>query len=267
MRLTSHQYEARHRLAGGVAGHRGSNRHAVGMAGNSLQKPGGSTTRSRGGSRRVSCVHSMALCLGCGRSLTGRQQKWCSTRCRLRYRQRPGSPPQDLTVPDYIRSGYLLVPNGPLAGEPFALADFQGGFVDEVYAGRGMAVLTTGRGNGKTGLLAAVCMAELDTLPRRKEIISAGLTQLVSDDLRREIEQMAEDVGQPLIGRKDTLQHPHTQSTIFFANGANESGLSRKPDLIVADEVAYTRPNSNRFQTLQTAAAKRPHCRFLCTST
>lgn len=72
----------------------------------------------------------------------------------------------------------LRVPEGPKAGEPLVLASFQQDFVRGALDPANMvAVLSIGRGNGKTGLSAGLALGALmgiwDAQPRREIILAA----------------------------------------------------------------------------------------------
>ena len=69
-------------------------------------------------------------------------------------------PPADLHVVDWIER--LTVPTGPLAGRRFALGDWQRRFIRGALAsGVREAGLSVPRKNGKSGLVAALCLAGL----------------------------------------------------------------------------------------------------------
>lgn len=75
----------------------------------------------------------------------------------------------------------LRVPEGPNAGKPVALAPFQRRFIEGAMAeGTANAVLSIGRGNGKSAITAGLALAGLvgvwDRQPRR-EIIAAARTR------------------------------------------------------------------------------------------
>lgn len=72
----------------------------------------------------------------------------------------------------------LRIPEGPNAGKPVELAPFQRRFVDGALAdGIAAAVLSIGRGNGKSALSAGIALAALlgvlDPQPRREVVVAA----------------------------------------------------------------------------------------------
>lgn len=59
---------------------------------------------------------------------------------------------------------YLCIPEGKLVGQPFKLAEFQKDFLRQTYdnpAGTRTAILSMGRKNGKTALIAAIMLLHL----------------------------------------------------------------------------------------------------------
>ncbi|SDJ34111.1 Phage terminase-like protein, large subunit, contains N-terminal HTH domain [Bradyrhizobium sp. Rc2d] len=72
----------------------------------------------------------------------------------------------------------LKIPEGPLAGKPIRLADFQKRFIRGALAdGVSIAGLSVGRGAGKTmlgsGLALAALLGKIDKQPRREVIVAA----------------------------------------------------------------------------------------------
>ncbi|ROO30414.1 terminase [Salinisphaera orenii MK-B5] len=80
---------------------------------------------------------------------------------------------------DFIQS--LEIPEGPKAGKPIKLAKFQKQFIrGALKKSTAVAVLSVGRGNGKSALTAGLALGELlgawDTQPRR-EVLTAARTR------------------------------------------------------------------------------------------
>ncbi|WP_022684595.1 terminase large subunit domain-containing protein [Sphingobium bisphenolivorans] len=80
------------------------------------------------------------------------------------------------TVIEYLQT--LLVPEGPKAGEPLQLAEYQRQFIRGAMApGVMVGVLSIGRGNAKTALAAGIALGSVmgvwDTQPRREILIAA----------------------------------------------------------------------------------------------
>jgi phage terminase large subunit-like protein len=74
--------------------------------------------------------------------------------------------------------GTLKIPEGPLAGQPLRLAEFQKSFVRGALDPANMVgVLSIGRGNAKTALAAGIALASLtgimDSQPKREIILAA----------------------------------------------------------------------------------------------
>lgn len=72
----------------------------------------------------------------------------------------------------------LTVSQGPMAGQPLRLGKFQRQFVEGAFAeGVNIAALSVGRGNGKTGLAAALAVTHLlgqwDAQPQREVVVAA----------------------------------------------------------------------------------------------
>ena len=75
----------------------------------------------------------------------------------------------------------LKIPEGPKAGEPLVLCQYQQEFIrGALEPDTEMAILTIARGNAKTALAAVIALAHLigvyDTQPRR-EVLLAALTR------------------------------------------------------------------------------------------
>ena len=94
----------------------------------------------------------------------------------------------------------LVVPEGPLRGQPFTVADWQEDFIRRGLApGIGIAVLSVARKNGKTALLAALLLAHLSEsgpfhVPNWRAI-ALSLTGKLAGELRRAVALTAEASG------------------------------------------------------------------------
>ena len=80
------------------------------------------------------------------------------------------------TVIEYL--GTLKVPEGPKAGQPLKLAEYQRAFIRGAFEpGVMVACLSIGRGNAKTALAAGVALGSVmgvwDTQPHREIILAA----------------------------------------------------------------------------------------------
>lgn len=85
--------------------------------------------------------------------------------------------PEAVSIIETVDEG-LTVPQGPLAGDPVALAGFQKQFIEGAFAGGiNIGCLSVGRGAGKTALSAALAVTHLlgqwDGQAQRENILSA----------------------------------------------------------------------------------------------
>ena len=104
------------------------------------------------------------------------------------------------TLPDFYAwaESTLIVPTGPLRGEPFKVYQWQRDFLDGALAdGIREAGLSVARKNGKTGVIAALVLGYL-VGPLRTPLwrgIVVSLTGLLAGELRRAIVETAEASG------------------------------------------------------------------------
>ena len=170
---------------------------------------------------------------------------------------------------DFIRS--LRIPEGPLHGQNFSLAPFQEDFIRGVLAPDTMtAMLSVGRGQGKSMLSAALALAHLmgvsDDQPRRQVIIAARV---------KEQARISWEYVQAIV-----LQLPEEEQALFTfrqaprleisyegngggmiravaADAKNLLGLS--PTLIIEDEFGHWHPDKGMqlHAALETSAGKR----------
>ncbi len=152
---------------------------------------------------------------------------------------------------------FCLVPEGAHVGQGIKLAPFQKKFIRAVYdnpAGTRRAILSIGRKNGKTGLIAALVLAHL-VGPERKQnsqIVSGARTRdqaaLVFNlaakmiQLNPELSGRARIVpsGKRLIGLKSNVEF-----RALSADGASNQGLS--PVLAILDEVGQVKGPQDDF--------------------
>ena len=147
----------------------------------------------------------------------------------------------------------LLVPTGPLRGQPFRVADWQRRFlVDALGPGVREAGMSVARKNGKSGLVAALLLACLIG-PLNRPLwrgIVVSLTGALAGELRDAIQQCAEISG--LADRLNIKRSPPPGSiegldgarlTILASDRA--TGHSLGADLAVVDEAGLI-PESGR---------------------
>lgn len=159
---------------------------------------------------------------------------------------------------------YLYVPDGKLAGTCFKLLPFQRQFILEVYdnpAGTRRAILSIGRKNGKTALIAALVLAHLigpEALPNA-QIVSGALSRdqagiiykyardiaYASPEIRGRVRCV--DSSKRIVGLK-----LGTEYKALAAEAKTAHGLT--PVLALLDEVGQVSgPHSDFFDAIVTA--------------
>lgn len=159
---------------------------------------------------------------------------------------------------------YCLVPDGMLVGKPLKLEPFQQRFIREVYSnpnGTRRGILSIGRKNGKSGLIAALVLAHLVGPAARQnaQIVSGAQSRdqaalvfnLASKmiQLSPELSKLVRIVpsGKRLIGL--TM---NTEYRALAAEGKTAHGLS--PVVVILDELGQVRGPSDPFvEALETA--------------
>jgi len=170
---------------------------------------------------------------------------------------------------DFIRS--LRIPEGPLHGQHFSLAPFQEEFVRGFLAPDVMtAILSIGRGQGKSMLSAALCLAHLmgvsDPQPRRQVIVAARVKEQarIAWEYVQALVQLLPEEEQELF----TFRQAPRLEISYEGNGGgmiravaadakNLLGLS--PTLICEDEFGHWHPDKGMqlHAALETSAGKR----------
>ncbi|MFC5737721.1 terminase large subunit domain-containing protein [Sinirhodobacter huangdaonensis] len=169
----------------------------------------------------------------------------------------------------FIRS--LRVPEGPLHGQNFALAPFQERFIRGVLdADTMVAMLSVGRGQGKSMLSAALALAHVmgvsDDQPRRQVVIAARVKEQarISWEYVQAIVGLLPEEEQALFTFR---QAPRLEISYEGAGGGmiravaadakNLLGLS--PTLIIEDEFGHWHPEKGMqlHAALETSAGKR----------
>lgn len=161
---------------------------------------------------------------------------------------------------------YCKVPEGDLIGQPMVLDEFQVDFILATYDGDGVhfvhtAILSIGRKNGKTGLIAALLLAHIagPEAVKNSQIVSGALAKdqaAIVFKLARKMVEMSEDLsrlvrifpsGKALLGLSKNVEY-----AALSAEAKTKHGLS--PILIIFDEAGQIRGPMNDFYTaLETA--------------
>lgn len=161
---------------------------------------------------------------------------------------------------------YCKVPEGDLIGQPMVLDQFQIDFILATYDGDGVhfvhtAILSIGRKNGKTGLIAALLLAHIagPEAVENSQIVSGALAKdqaAIVFKLARKMVEMSPELD-PLVkiapSRKSLLGlRKNVEYDALSAEAKTKHGLS--PILIIFDEAGQIRGPTNDFYTaLETA--------------
>lgn len=196
----------------------------------------------------------------------------------------PGARPRSKTVPARRRPSWskaasraervvqfcesLPVTKGIRQGQGMELLPHQRAFVERVYSDSTirLAVQSIARGNGKTGLQAALCLAHLlgpESEPRG-EVYSAALDRSQAGLIFNEINAIVEAV--PAFAARVNVQHFHKKITVLDGDGKGSTfealssdarrGHGLAPSLFVYDELAQAK-NGELLDNLITGAGKR----------
>lgn len=159
---------------------------------------------------------------------------------------------------------YCLVPDGKLVGKPLRLEAFQQRFIREVYSnprGTRRGILSIGRKNGKSGLIAALVLAHLVGPAARlnAQIVSGAQSRdqaALVFNLAAKMVQLSPQLsklvrivpsGKRLIGL--TM---NTEYRALAAEGKTAHGLS--PVVVILDELGQVRGSHDPFvEALETA--------------
>lgn len=195
----------------------------------------------------------LRYCLLCGDPLPRsaiRSKLYCSTACRVKaYRDRNKTvvgeswETPNLTFFDWAEST-LVVPVGLLARQPFRIPQWQRDFIDGATAdGIREAGLSVARKNGKSGLIAAYCLAYLcgPLNQANWRCLVTSLRANLAKELRMQIQEIAEASG---LGDKIKIFRSPTPGRIEGQNGARidllaadkSSGHAAGADLVLIDE-------------------------------
>lgn len=159
---------------------------------------------------------------------------------------------------------YCLVPEGALVGQPIKLEEFQKNFIFDVYDnpnGTNHGILSIGRKNGKTALIACLLLAHL------VGPVAVQNSQIVSGALSREQASIVFDLavkmvmlhpklsgivsikpsGKRLVGRPMSVEYK-----ALAADGKTAQGLS--PVLAILDEIGQVQGSQSSFVDAITTA-------------
>lgn len=159
---------------------------------------------------------------------------------------------------------YCVTPEGAGVGKPLELAEFQKQFIRDVYdneAGTRRAILSVGRKNGKTGLIAALLLAHLvgPEVKQNSQLISGAMSRdqaALVFGLASKMVQMSPELSKvvrvvPSSKRLIGLTM-NTEFKALAADGKTAHGLS--PVLAILDEVGQVRgPQSDFVDAITTS--------------
>lgn len=159
---------------------------------------------------------------------------------------------------------YCLVPEGKLVGKPLRLLNFQKRFITEVYDnpnGTNHGILSIGRKNGKTALIACLLLAHL------VGPVAIQNSQIVSGALSREQAALVFNLAVKMINLNPDLQNiiriipsgkrligtlMNVEYKALAADGKTAQGLS--PILAILDEVGQVQGSQSAFVDAITTA-------------
>jgi phage terminase large subunit-like protein len=159
------------------------------------------------------------------------------------------------------------ITKGPLAGKHLRLLPHQREFVDAIYGGKvRLAIQSLPRGNGKTGLLAGLCLCHLlgPEAEPRGEIYSAAIDRQQAGLMFAEMEAII--LARPDFAARVNIQRFHKKIEVTFSDGEasvyealtsdarRAHGLS--PSFWCYDELAQAKDRV-LFDNLVTAMGKR----------
>jgi phage terminase large subunit-like protein len=179
-------------------------------------------------------------------------------------------PPDDTPVTaaevlDFL-TGYCATPEGPRAGQPLRLAPFQTRFIKEVYDNpygptrRG--ILSTGKKNGKTSLIAGLLLCHLvGPAAKRNSQLNSTAQSLDQASLpfqaARKMTQLNVTLRRAVLVRESRRElicpELGTSFRSLAADAQTAHGLS--PQFCIHDELGQVRgPSSELFDTLEMSA-------------
>lgn len=159
---------------------------------------------------------------------------------------------------------YCVTPEGAGVGKPLVLADFQKRFIRDVYdneAGTRRAILSVGRKNGKTGLIAALLLAHLvgPEVKQNSQLVSGAMSRdqaALVFNLASKMVQLSPELSRIVrivpSGKRLLGLTMNTEFRALAADGKTAHGLS--PVLAILDEVGQVRgPQSDFVDAITTS--------------
>ena len=164
---------------------------------------------------------------------------------------------------------YVVTPRGFGAGEPFKLRGFQDEIVRGAFADRvRTALVSLPRGNGKSGLAAALALAELFVGPIMGQVLIVASDErqarIVFNLAKRMVELNPELAARVQVYR-DKLVVPETGSELYPLPAAYDALQGYDPSLLIVDELHVV--TREVWEAATTAAGKRPESLTLAIST
>ena len=168
----------------------------------------------------------------------------------------------------------LIVPSGPLRGQPFKIADWQRAYLcDALRPGIREAGLSVARKNGKSGLIAALLLAHLAGPLNRANWrgIVVSLTGFLASELRNAIEETAAISG---LAELLTVKRSPSPGSIEGADGARltilasdkATGHAVGADLAVIDEAGLIQESQRELWNAVLSSTSGRDGRLLCIS-
>lgn len=152
---------------------------------------------------------------------------------------------------------HCMTPDGAHVGSPMVLAEFQKGFIRDVYdnpAGTRRAILSVSRKNGKTGLIAGLLLAHLvgPEAKQNSQIVSGAMSRdqaALVFNLAAKMVQLSPKLSQIVrivpSGKRLIGLPLNTEYRALAADGKTAHGLS--PVLAILDEIGQVRGAQSDF--------------------
>lgn len=206
-------------------------------------------------------------------------RRFCSNACRVKaHRDGQKAEPASWDTPngewfDWCEAT-LKVPAGILSGKPFVIPDWQRQFFEGATApGIREAGLSVARKNGKSGIIAAYCLAHLCG-PLNKQNWRALVTSMTGNlakELRQQIQEIAEASG---LGDDVKVYRSPAPGRIEGQNGARmdflaadkASGHASGGDLVLVDEGGLLQENQRHLWQAMFSAISGRDGRFMVIS-
>lgn len=168
----------------------------------------------------------------------------------------------------FIRE-YLVTPRGHGVREPFNVRAFQGDMIRGAFApGIRTALFSLPRGNGKSGLSAALALAELWVGPESAEalVVASDERQArIVFNLAKRMVELNPELSDRVHVYQDRLYVPHTDSTLRPLPADYNALQGWDPSLQIIDELHVV--TNEVWEAVTSAAGKRPESLTLAIST